>query len=258
MEAIIEKLNNTMSFSKQSIPITITGRITNKDGTFIERLEQPIRLDDSVNYHLFLQDFAGWSNVPNVTESNKMFYCTYIKPDVSSEIKELPITFPVSTQSVDTYNDFLEAVFIKNHAYYKDPFDKTKKLFPVKFTYDLTVMRVIMHIHPGCTVEFRENTWYKELGFEKKVYVHTPETPMFMAPRIADIVKSLNILIKTNLSFDWIFRGKRTNIIYNILNNVPAGQMLTERPNPVKRVVLSNKNIEDIVLQFVTEDGIWM
>ena len=252
MESIIERLNNTISFSKQSIPITITGRITNKDGTFIERLEQPIRLDDTVNYHVYLQDFAGWSNVPNVTGSNNMFYIMYKK---SEFIKPLAIKFPVSTQSVDTYNDFLEAVFIKNHAYYEDPNDQTKKIFPVKFTYDLTVMRVIMHIHPGCTVDFRENTWYQELGFEKGIYEHDPKKPLIMAPNIADIVKSLNILIKTNLSFDWIFRGKRTNIIYNILNNVPAGQMLTERPNPVKRVVLSNKNIEEIVLQFVTEDG---
>lgn len=250
MESIIERLNNTISFSKQSIPITITGRITNKDGTFVERLEQPIRLEDAANYHVYLNDFTGWSNVPNVTESNRMFYCKYIKPEGTPE-KSLAIKFPVSTQSVDTYSDFLENVFIKERVFWDDPKDKTRKIVPVKFTYDLTIMRVIMHVYTDCLVEFKDDTWYNELGFEKKNY---PEG-VHMAPKMADIVKSLNILVKTNLSFDWIFRGKRTNILYNVINNVPAGQMLTEKPNPVKRVILSNKNIDEIILEFVTEDG---
>mgnify|MGYP003508113803 FL=1 len=73
---------------------------------------------------------------------------------------------------------------------------------------------------------------------------------------MADVVKSLNILVRTNLSHGWRFKGKRTNILFYIINNVPPGQMITERPNPVKRVVLTNKNIEEIVLQFETEDGL--
>lgn len=259
MEAVAEKINNALSHSKESIPITITGRITSKDGTFIERLEEPLQLDENANYHVYLNDFTGWSNVPNVTEHNRHFYCTWKKPGsepsapgTASGHKIERIKFPISTQSVDTYSDFLESVFIKRDAFWTDPADKTKKIVPVKFTYDLTVMRVVMHIYTGCTVDFKEGTWYSELGFEKKVY----EAGVHLAPHLADIVKSLNILVKTNLSLDWRFRGKRTNILYNIINNVPAGQMLTEKPNPVKRVVLSNKKIQEIVLQFVTEDDI--
>ena len=113
-------------------------------------------------------------------------------------------------------------------------------------------MRVIMHVDTGVIVTFKEDTWYRELGFE--CVEHT--SGVHLAPNMADVVKSLNILVKTNLSNGWRFKGKRTNILFNIINNVPPGQKITERPNPVKRVVLTNKNIEEIVLQFETEDGL--
>lgn len=260
MEAVTEKLLNVVSHSKESIPITITGRITNKDGTFTERLEQPIQLDESANYHVYLNDFTGWSNVPNVNETNKMFYYTFKKADESEPVTPVtPIEFPISTQSVDTYNAFLENVFLKRvhwtrhtSASFDTPDGEVRKVFPVKFSYDLTVMRVIMHIAKNCSVEFKDDTWHSELGFEKKVY----KAGIHLAPNMADIVKSLNILIKTNLSTDWIFKGKRTNILYNIINNIPAGMLIAERPNPVKRIVLNNKNFHQIELKFETEDAI--
>ena len=135
-------------------------------------------------------------------------------------------------------------------------------------------MRVVLQVHEDAEVEFKDDTWYRELGFEKKVY--KPESTartatqasgvvdmarlsaggLFLAPNIADIVKGLNILIRSNLSLDWVFKGKRTNILYNISNSVAGGQMLVEKPNPVKRVVPSNKEIHEIVLQFETEDGV--
>ena len=314
METVIEKLNNSVSHSKESIPITITGRILSKhggslatdgaSGEFIERLEEPIKLDDSANYHVYLNDFTGWSNVPNVNESNRMFYYNLAKtPTIMEEIK-----FPISTQSIDTYNDFLQNVFEKRGHFIKDPSakledDNAKKIFPVKFGYDLTIMRVIMYVDKGVIVTFKDDTWFRELGFDciergslagrslatdvsRATDVAQGRSPrsasslsvrgadpsasasmeqpikgvykegVHLAPNMADVVKSLNILVRTNLSHGWRFKGKRTNILFNIINNVPPGQMITERPNPVKRVVLTNKNIEEIVLQFETEDGL--
>ena len=260
MEAIAEKLNNALSHSKESIPITITWRVENKDGIFIEQLEDPIRLDEAANYHVYLNDFTGWSNIPNVNAMNNKFYYTFNPPGKPSsplavgtvKMEHGPITFPVSTQSVDTYNYFLESVFTKRDQFIVDPLKPENMIFPVRFTYDLTVMRVVMHVAKHAHVDFKEDTWYRELGFKLGTY----EDGVHLAPNIADIVKSLNILIKTNLSLDWRFRGKRTNILYNISNSVPGGQLIVEKPNPVKRVVLSNKNIYEIRVQFETEDGL--
>ena len=254
MEAVVEKLNNTLSHARQSIPITITGRITNDDGIFVEQLEEPIKLDDSANYHVYLNDFTGWSNVPNLTGKNNKFYYMFDKG--TGQVPGV-VAFPVSTQSVDTYNTFLENVFTKRGHYLTEdsnidvPVEQRRKIFPVKFTYDLTVMRVIMHVHEKAIAEFKEDCWHRELGFEQKMY----SKGVHMAPNLADVVKSLNILIRTNLSLDWVFKGKRTNILYNIINNVPAGMMISEKPSPVKRVILTNKNIDKIVLSFETEDG---
>ena len=260
MEAIAEKLNNIISHSKESIPITITGRVINKDGTFIEQLEEPLRLDEAANYHVYLNDFTGWSNVPNVNETNNKFYYKFNPPgkERTSQapgtvmLEQGPVIFPVSTQSVDTYNYFLESVFTKRDQFTVDPGKPENKIFPVKFTYDLTVMRVIMHVAKYAHVDFKDDTWYKELGFKTGGYTEG----VYLAPNIADIEKSLNILIKTNLSLDWRFKGKRTNILYNISNSVPAGQQIVEKPNPVKRVVLANKDFHEIRVQFETEDGV--
>ena len=262
MEAVVEKLQNTLSHARQSIPITITGRITNDDGTFVEQLEEPIKLDESANYHVYLNDFTSWSNIPNVTESNRNFYYT-----VPGKTGEQKITFPISTHSVDTYNDFLYSCFRKFKHLIEDPastIEEKKWISPVKFTSDLSVMRVVMHVYVGCSVTFKDDTWFKELGFEKKTYEGMKKNRdgvvisegIYMAPHMADIVRSLNILIRTNLSLDWRFKGKRTNILYNIINNVPAGMILSEKPNPVKRVELRNKNISEIILTFDTEDGL--
>ena len=171
MEAVAEKLNNALSHSKESIPITITGRINNinnKEGTFTEILEEPLKLDDTANYHVYLNDFTSWSNVPNVNESNRCFHYTLdptkFKLNITEGIGVVAVAtgligpvieFPVSTQSIDTYNDFLQNVFTKRkHFMVDDKKDKGQKenIYPVKFTYDLTVMRVIMHVAFGVTV----------------------------------------------------------------------------------------------------------
>ena len=155
-------------------------------------------------------------------------------------------------------------------------------------------MRVIMYVDKGVIVTFKDDTWFRELGFDciergslagrslatdvsraadvaqgrsprsassLSVSMEQPVKGVYkegvhLAPNMADVVKSLNILVRTNLSHGWRFKGKRTNILFNIINNVPPGQMITVSPNPVKRVVLTNKNIEEIVLQFETEDGL--
>ena len=116
MEAVAERINNSLSHSKESIPITITGRITDKSGVLIEQLEEPIKLDESANYHVYLNDFTSWSNVPNVTEGNRYFYCEWMDPKTNGKIIR-KIKFPISTQSIDTYNDFLQSEFEKHEAF---------------------------------------------------------------------------------------------------------------------------------------------
>ena len=101
MEQILERLNNSLAKQKTSWPITIKGRIENEDGSFTYILRDPLDLDDDGTYLVWLWNFTGWSNFPNVLDSgahqNNKFY--YSKPDGTMRT----ILFAASFHELDNY-----------------------------------------------------------------------------------------------------------------------------------------------------------
>lgn len=250
MEDLIKKLDNTLATKKGSWPITIKGNITNADGSFEYILQDPLQFDNDATYLVWLWNFTGWSNFPNVLaegpQQNNMFYYS-----IPADSKIKVISIPTSLHGVGTYNDFLHRKLLTTGHIL--PADKAggPPSYPISLTYDLPTQRIVLIVKEGYKVHFeKEKTWRQRLGFNAREYGKGEHT----AENRADILETLNIFISADICSGWSYKGSSRNILYAMVNCQPAGTMLVERPNPPVRVLLNKKEFSSITLRFFTDD----
>lgn len=242
MEDLVEKLTNTLNVARGSWPITIQGSIENKDGTFTYNLTDPLTFDAKAQHVVYLSSFTGWSNFPNVVkgQNNK-----FVFSNPRAEVKT--IVFGTSLHSVDSYNRYIHQQLKVLGEVQQDA-----TVYPITLSADVATQRVSLSVKKGYKIYFdSDTTWRDRLGFESREYGEGEHE----APKRADIVKTLNIFIEADICYGWSRKGNKTNTIYAIVNNEPAGNMLIEKPNPPIKVVLNKNNINSVNLKFLSDDG---
>jgi hypothetical protein len=117
----LEKLNNLLS-TKETRVYSISGKITNNDGTYVCQMSDEQKFKQGVTHDVYLKSFTGWSYFPNVSLKNNKFYFSELRnPKDIKDGKwiEKEITFPEGAYNIDDYNIFLaeelKKMVLKNH-----------------------------------------------------------------------------------------------------------------------------------------------
>ena len=172
---------------------------------------------------------------PNLNSTNDKFYYSSKAVDKDNKIIIEEITLANGCYEISDYNKVIQQYCGEN----------------IQIILNQASGHVMIKLADGWKVYFKDNTWYKELGYEKI----TLSDKVNISKNIADITTIQKIYLDCNIIRGAYYKGKLSNILYSFPNNHKFGSLITYAPNPKERMLLINKNFNKIIFKFYDEDG---
>ena len=228
MEGLLKQIVKNTS-PKDSYLITLSGK-----GSRINHLFDPkiVPSEPGGALRIAFTSLETWYSWPNVDSSNNKFW---VKKSGQSE--EVCLTIDTGTYGFIALNDEIQRLLKENDL------DKA-----VKFKGNLSTLKTIMTLEPGCSVNFKkENTLRKIFGFDAKRYVATTKTRRFVSQHNANITPVNTVLVHCSCIGGCSYvNGRLSSVIHTFTPNTEPGCQVIESSNKYLYQPTANDFIRDI------------
>lgn len=202
-------------------------KFSGKSSILSWNLEEPLELDENVDYGIGLINLETYHSFPNIIEgeNNKL----YIDND--------EISFPTGTYELSDINEY-----IQKHLDSQDVFEVYPNYNTLK-----------CHLKSNREVDFsKKGTFASLLGFEEKKLL---ANEMHTSENSVNIMKTNAICVDCNIATGSYDNGKSGHLIYSFFPLVPVGAKIVETPQNIIYLPISVRTIRNISLKIVDQDG---
>lgn len=230
-----------------SMTLTLTGKSSQLSAKYFPEID----LNDG-DYVCGLIDFHTFNTIPNVDNSNNLFYygnggsqqLNRKKRSVAidsndEELRTTCITIPVGSYEVADLNRFLK-----------------KKMQEKNVTMELEANKNTLQCEIMCnqSIDFsKPNTIGPLLGFTQKQVLEKNKAHISNAP--ADILKVNVIRVECNIIKGSYLNDKPSHTIHEFSPRVPPGYKVVEVPQNVIYFPITVKSIHDLTLSITDQDN---
>ena len=205
MEELLKQIvKNTAP--KDSFLITLSGK-----GARISHPFDPKITPSTPNggLRIAFDSLETWYSWPNVDSSNNQLW---VKK--SGQTKEVCLTIDTGTYGFIALNDEIQRLLKENDL------DKA-----VKFRGNLSTLKTIMTLEPGCAVDFKkENTLRNFFGFDSKTYVATTKSRRFVSQNNANVAPVNTVLVHCSCIGGCSYvNGRLSSVIHTFTPNTEPG-----------------------------------
>lgn len=202
-------------------------KLTGTSTTLSADLEEPLELDDKVDYGIGLINLETFHSFPNIVEgeNNKIY------------IAGKEISIPTGAYELEDIETYIQKNLTGGNTIELIPNVNTQKC------------------HIKCTqeIDFSKNgTIASLLGFEKK---KLPPNKMHISKNSVNIMKTNAISVDCNIATGSYVNGKVAHLIYSFFPLVPVGAKIVETPENVIYLPISVRSIRNVTLKIVDQDG---
>lgn len=190
-------------------------------------LEEPIELDDKVDYGIGLINLETYHSFPNIIEgeNNKIY------------VGGKQISIPTGAYELEDLEKYIQGKLPAGHVI---------ELIP-----NLNTLKC--HLKCSQEVDFsKKGTVASLLGFEKK---KLPPNKIHVSDSVVNIMKTNAICVDCSIATGSYVNGKSGHLIYSFFPQVPVGAKIVETPQNVIYLPISVKSIRNISLKIVDQDG---
>ena len=228
---------------KELYGIIITG--TTSTGTYTQRLENPITLNNNATHKVYLQSFSAWSNIPNVKKDvNDNF--TY--RNLINVLRS--ITIPAGGYQLTDIYTYIQNAMLAFGDYNNSTSPAT---YYINIATILPTQQVQITLSNNYQIDFTPaNSYAKLIGFDNDLINGNTS---FYSTNLVNILTSQSINIICNIANGLLFNGKSSNILYSFNNSIPRGTMINLQPNPVVPCICNKKLIDTVTISFNDENG---
>lgn len=206
--------------------------LSGQNSVLSTKLYPPIILNDQSQYELGLINFMSYNTIPNVDETNNMFY-----------IDKQKIKIPKGTYEIKDLVEFISQKLEKN-----------QKGLPIHY---LSI--VINHNTMQCEIKStgqidfsQDNSIGKLFGFENRIL--KPNTKHFSDHPI-NVTKVNAICVECNLIRNSFNSDKVSHILHMFYPSVAPGYKIIETPTNVIYLPINTQYIDEILIKITDQDG---
>ena len=205
MEELLKQIADNTA-PKDSFLITLSGKGSRISHAFDPQII-PSRLGGRLR--IAFTSLETWYSWPNVNSSNNQLW---VKK--SGESKEICLTIETGTYGFVALNDEIQRLLKLNQL------DNA-----VKFKGNLSTLKTIMTLEPGCSVNFKKgNTLRSIYGFESKTYLATTKSRRFVSENIVNITPVNTVLVHCScIGGGSYVNGKLSSVIHTFAPNTEPG-----------------------------------
>lgn len=201
-------------------------KFSGKSTTLSCILEEPLELDENVDYGIGLINLETYHSYPNIVEgeNNKLY------------IGSRQISIPTGAYELDDIERYIKDKLIGDEF--------------IEIQANLNTIKCA--IKSNRVLDFsKADSLGSMLGFSKKLEAnkfHESEKPV-------DIMKTNAICVDCSIATGSYVNGESGHLIYSFFPQVPVGYKIVETPQNVIYLPLSTKSIRSITLKIVDQDG---
>lgn len=253
-----------------SITLTLSGNSSHLHAEYFP----PIDLSDGGEYVCGLVDFQTFNTIPNVDETNNMFYYGSEKasvtatataaPEFSTETNELLKTLPTSDKNKKKVVSPMEILQPLNYikiptgSYDLEDLEQIikKKLLARNVEFGLTANKNTLECEIWCSqpINFtKPNSIGPLLGFKSKRILARIRSHISHHP--ADILRLNVIRVECNIIKGAYLNNQPAHTIYEFSPAVDPGYKIIEKPQNVIYFPVTVKSIHDLNLSIVDQDN---
>lgn len=202
-------------------------KFSGKSTTLSCILEEPLELDEKVDYGIGLINLETYHSYPNIIEgeNNKLY------------IGGRMISFPTGAYELADIEKFITQKLTGDEFFEIVPNLNTQKC----------------SIKSNREIDFsKKGTIGSMLGFGKK---KLSPNKLHSSEKTVDILKTNAICVDCSIASGSYVNGKSGHLIYSFFPLVPVGYKIVETPQNVIYLPLSTKSIKSITVKIVDQDG---
>lgn len=209
-----------------------TFSIARQSSILSEQFYPPLVLDEKSDYSLGLINFEVYNSIPNVDGTNNLFHY-----DIDDKVIEIP----VGAYEIEDINRFIQNYLIASHV--TDVY--------ISITANKNTLRG--EIKSNKRINFKlANSIGSLLGFKprelKPLVRHISDFPV-------RIQKVNTIRLECNLVTGSYINNQPGHILHEFFPTVAPGYKISERPSNVIYLPVTKKQIDNITVRIVDQDG---
>ena len=184
--------------------------------THEKHLSQPLQTNNK-QFKIAVTFLSGYNGLFIVTNSNNKFY---FKKTITDEDGFIQITIPPRAYEIESINDEIKRIIIDEEHY-------TEANYPFKIKPNVSTLGSIIKISPqGPIISFMFDGSIKDLlGF----HAITLYEKYNLSTNPVDILSFDNIFLECDIAEGMIFKGRKSNIIHNLIKTVDPGYKYVEK-----------------------------
>lgn len=237
--------------------------LSSNESNFTVNFEEPLVLDDDVEYAIGLVNLETYYNFPNIEYGkNNTFYYSADKGTTYNVVNIDTGSYSIGSLS--------SAIFEKMRA--NNHFDTTKHKPHIQFHYDKNIGKVMLTIKDGYTIDFnRPKTFRDLLGFGANIYtVNSSSSEPAKILHIKSIMIHVDVVegsfvngakqpiiytFTPNVSSKFMIKETPKNLIYTFSSNISTILKFTETPKNIIYVKINKKYIPYFNVKITDQDG---